>query len=326
VFRAVNAIAPSSTLPTADYTNWELYRIRADVTLMIGPNGTVPSLQAAWAYIQNATIDGGAYVHLLINDEVDTTYEETYSQPFLLNHADGEHISIGVADATTANSILFNFTDNGAGFALTGGHTFGGIYGTSDVPIQIQGTYETKKTIKPPAPPATLYGIQVIEGSCMAGMSYVEILNCREGLEAGSNATIYGDHLSFAHTLDCVEAVYGGYASLTNLTINQSSPGNGLEAIGGVITAVGATISDQLNGVYARDQGFIDVSGATITSNFVGILSSENSHVKAEGATIATSFIKDVEVYDLSVVDAIGATYTTWTVGASSTLMTADTQ
>jgi len=305
-FRALNAVSASSNLPTTDYNDWELYFVRADTTLMIGPSQTFPDIPTAWTYLLNATIADGAYVHMIVGAGGADT--ENLSGPLILNHRNGANISI----VNNFGLVELQFPTGSAGIVISNGHKFGGIFGQTG--LYILGTSGT-------------YGVQVNQNSTLSHCDELVINGFGEGMEAGSNSSIYSVNPGLEGDGDGAEALYGGYISLTSLDIGPGDlTGAGLLTIGGQIAAVNSTIEGCATGAWAKDGGFIDVSGCTMTENNIGISSQYHSHVKAENAEISVSTTDDIIANGASTVDVIGADYTTTQVYGQAMVLTETSQ
>jgi len=303
-FRALGPVSPSSNYPTKDYSDWEMIYVRANTSLIIGTANSFPTLQIAWNYIQNTKVADGAYLHLVIaapntghKEPLPVGYSESFSGGFCLNHSSGANIALV---STIAGGATLNFTGGTSGFFLSGGHTFGGIFGNAL--LTLKGVVSASPT----------YGVQVNDSSHLEALDQLTIDTFQEGVEAGPGSSINADAVTITDVVDAAEALYGGYISFTGLNLDGGTiSDNGLVAIDGEITALSATFTNVPTAVYSKDHGFIDVSSSTITGSGYGILCQFRGHAKAEDATISGSALDDVSVSGNSSVDAIDATYTT---------------
>jgi len=264
VLRATHAVAVGGF----KYDDWELWEVRANSDVIIGVGQPFTNLTTAWAYVHNARVADGAYLHLYLSS-AHGHFSETFSAPFSLDHSFGANISL-MADGLSGNTLHFN----ASGFTLDSGHAFGTMSA-----LTLTGTTGT--------------GIQAVNGASIQNIINCSLSGFPVGVDAEQNASINLD--STVHLAGFVaagaQAMGNGSIVISDgitITGNSATSINGLyEADGGYIKARYATITDCESGVRATEGGVVDVEYANIYANQFGLHTNMKAHIDCEYATFS---------------------------------------
>lgn len=272
IYRCTHAVSTPNVNPSKAYTNWELYFVRTNTTLLIGKGQTFPSLATVWSYCMNSHIAQSAYLHLSI-DTAQGDFTEAFSVPFSLDHPFGANISI-IGDHE--NNIAISFY-NSNGLTLDGGHSFGSISG-----LQLISTPDLND----------VYNGVVINGGTLSGLSSVGIqgFNVPVLAEYGARVTMSDETIP--------------------QTSPDNSPTYGVDATyGSVVNMEGCTVSGCLVGIEVRNGAILDITGGTISSNFTGIETQVNGQADASNATFTGNSTFDMSALTAGIVEVNGASY-----------------
>jgi len=293
VLRATHAVSPGGF----KYDDWELWEARANTVYVIGVGQTFATLDQAWAFVLNARIAEGAYLHLYISSAKGIYSETLPKTPFSLDHPFGASISI-IGDGVGGVSFVSSGAANPGGFTIDSGHSFGTISG-----FQVDG----------PSSNASLSAVafSLSGNASIASLSGLEIADWGQAVLADHDSTVYID--SQTTVANCqiessnnssVTLEYGWSCTRTNGNSNV------LYALrGGSIYASGCHITDGFYGAVAQYGGIIDVSGGTITGCVDGVGATERGYVNAEKTKFSESITADIVVKSGGIVSAYSAVY-----------------
>jgi hypothetical protein len=250
VYRCIKAVAFGLS-PAQDYTNWELYYVRANTTLTIGALQPFPSLKAAWTYAQNAKVADGAYLHFYMSSAHSGPYSESFAAPLLLDHSSGARIAI-LGDGAT-DTLSFGATN---GIIIDTGHSLNTI---SSLTISGAGTD----------------GVKVDFAASLSNLSACTVTGFNNGVHAlqGGSVSISGGNFSSIHDNCCWAESSGNITVASGLTIsgiNTTSEVAFSADLGGSISAEYATVGNVYAGATAENGGVIDVRNSTISSSNYG--------------------------------------------------------
>jgi hypothetical protein len=319
VYRAIRAVTAPNLDPAKYYTYWELYDVRANTTLLIGPEETFPTLVLAWNYALNGRISPAVYLHFQISTG-HGDLNETFTSGFSLDHPYGANISI-LGDS--AAKINFTFSALGSnGFVIDNGHTIAalsnmtltgnegndGLYAGNNANIglitdlQFTGGFDV-----------FLYAIQNATLVINANASYTNFTFSACTAVDGASVLFY-QGLTLNGTL---KGAGRGPLAQTNGTY-------GLQAVyGGQITASNANISNCAYGAFALEGSRMTLDRGVFQNNVAdGIHAETQSQISAESANLSGNKTDDVHVSSASTVDATDATFTTSSVGTASYIFT----
>jgi hypothetical protein len=305
VVRCISPVTPGGF----KYSQWELWQVRANTTLLVGPGQTFPILTTAWAYAQNARIAGGVYLHIYF-DSVKGNISENISAPFSLDHPSGGQISL-IGDHP--QNIVMNFTGS-SGFTLDSGHSISSIQN-----ITVSGVAGIDGNNN---------GLYVSSNATIGSVSGVTI----EGFGTGVYADT-GGYVSCAANLSCsgvgiaAHARSGGQVVFgVGWTYQGNAGGKGestycfIAEFYGQIHAIEANISENASAnveVWATHGGIVDISYSTITHT-AGIRADNDGYIDFSNGTISDSGSdKDLTVSDGGHILAAYSTYTTSSVGTA---------
>jgi len=289
VLRATHAVTPGGF----KYDEWELWEVRANSNVMIGSGQTFTTFPAAWAYVQNARIAEGAYLHLYIST-AKMAFSENFTSPVNLNHPFGANISI-IGD----NQADVNLSFSATGFTLDSGHSIALISG-----MTLTGSQ-------------TGSAIQLIGNASIKAVTNVPISLFRIGIDSQQGSSIYCDKYvtitqfgTAASAQDNASVVFEDGAIFSDGNLAGS---NGLyEAFGGYIQAKSSYLTGCVNGVQATQGGVVNIEGAKLDNNTYGILATMRAHVDCENATfprgVNQNYDYDIECVAAATVDATGTT------------------
>ena len=297
VLRATHAVVPGGF----KYDEWELWDVRSGTTVMIGPGQDFANLQAGWAYIQNAHVTDGAYLHLYINTSKGGL-NETFTSAFSLDHGSGALISI-IGD--TPGNILFTFPSS-AGFIIDNGHAFGNISGIIISSGSISWTNHAQgltllngATIEGLAT-SNIFGFEVAIYAYQCASIYVyptvQILYCNNGVTADFGASVNAGGITYVGQGPtgggtCFYADHNGTIAASGSTVGSIGSGEQGYAIGahalngGVIDANSCSFEYCGTACDAAQGGRITVTGGTFKSNTADLTAREGGTIYATGTT-----------------------------------------
>jgi hypothetical protein len=302
VYRAIKAVTIANQDPAKIFTDWELYDVRANTTLFIGPDETFTTFLAAWNYALNARISPAVYLHLYIYTGHGLA-NQSFSAPFSLDHPFGASMSI-LGD--NPSRITFTFSAQASnGVVIDTGHSFGSISN-----ITLSG------------PPAAI-GITALQNASVGmitGVQYSGFALLIEADTGGSLTFAANTNLSDFISTAC-RALDGGVVTFgSGLSINgELVAGNGLVAMyGGQINAMNCSITGCDIGAQTHDFGRLVLDGSTIESKGTyGILGDTGGQVSIENGTV-TGNGTDILAASGAVVDAFQSDVGSTSVGGSS--------
>jgi hypothetical protein len=292
IYRAIKAVTASGG-PTVDYTDWELYFVRSNTTLMIGAGESFPTLAAAWTYIVNARVADGAYVHLYIST-ANGNFSETFTAPFLLDHSSGARIAL-IGEAVGSVSLNFSNTN---GFIVDTGHSFNTISG-----VTLTNSTENNGND----------GLKADLQASVSAVSNVAFSGFNADVHATQNATVsVGADSTFAQYNTALWAETGG-SIVTTGPLSIDSPlldnsGYAVEADnGGEINAEQSlSVSHSAYGVLALDGGIVILNSLLATGNSFACVASQRGDIFiSSGFFSANSFDLDVTLGGLIVASGI---------------------
>jgi hypothetical protein len=269
IYRAVHASTTSNHPdPTKDIGSyWELFSAMVPTALKLGVGQRFSTtLEAAWRFIQHATISYSSPVTINIITTLGPFAESNIASTLSLNHAFGSHIKI-VGD-NKAN-IHFSFAANVNGFSLDQGHSFGSLSG-----ISVQGTGTQDSGL----------GLHVLGGSTLNASNldvhgfHIDLL-----VEGSSKAWLSGLVLG-AFNAAAAQASTHSFLSCGGASINGTSSGKlGLLAdSGSTILAPSCSISNvTLIGFQVLDGSVMEVQGAHATNCGTGFEADAHSTLNA---------------------------------------------
>lgn len=277
--------------PATAYASWELHEVRANTTLMIGIGQTFPSTVVAWKYIQNAAIDQGAYVHLVIST-ANGLYRETWANTFNLDHPFGASISL-LGDNNSRIDITSQVQTT-ACVLIDTGHSFG----------TLANFYLIGNTIGIHA--ATNASINNLAGVTIQGCNNDSVLadlgaviNC-----ATSMRFVNPQHMFHASTNGVIN-IQTGFTTSTPTTIVFYAD------YGGVISAQGANLNGTDNAgtaAYAECGGTVSVLGSQITGYNTGLGAYHNGRIIADTCTVTGDGFEDADAANDSFIEDISGT------------------
>ena len=286
----VRAVKPVTAAGKYVYSSWELWEVRANTNLLIGVGQTFANLPAAWAYMANARVADGAYLHLYIAT-TKQVFNETFTAPFSLDHAFGARISL-IGDVQNNISLTFP----GDGFSLDSGHSFALISGLNVVGV----------------PTDTGTGLPVKGNSTVGNISHTYFNGFPVGI-----ASVQGSSVTLDNTAGVSNCSNTMIFADTNGTVvcgaGSTFSGNGTTTIalqaafGGVIIAHGADFSFNDIAAEALEGGIIDIEASQCeTTNQVAISATMHSHVDAAGVDFKTGSPTDIDCETGSTVEVTG--------------------
>ncbi len=301
VYRCIKSVTTHYLDPSKTYSNWELYYVRNNTTLVIGVGQTFPTLVTAWTYAQNCHVAQGVYLHLSISTAT-ANLSENLGNGINLDHPCGASISI-IGD----NENNINFTSL-TGIDLDNGHTIGLISG-----ITLSGTNFGLGS-----------GIDLSYNATIGTLTETTIQNSHTPIFVDSGAKLHCTNS--VHIAGFIYAVYaleqGGVVFDSGATINGGSTGIALYAmLGGYIAAPAMTIESCLIGAVVNENAIVNLQAASFEKNTYGMDVNTKGHADAEFATFGTGGEADKST-DISVssggsVDASNASTFTSAVGSS---------
>jgi hypothetical protein len=303
-YRCLRPITTHNVYPTQYYTWWEPYYVRTALTIYIGTRMPLPTLAAAWTYIQNARIANAGSIKLYIYTEYGD-FNETFTAPFSLDHPFGNKITI--AGDKLAN-VNLSFTAS-LGLTIDTGHTFGEIENvqvTSAASGASDGVYATTNASLPSLVNVIVngfaYDIYADRGATVACDSNSVIENyTTAGAYAAHGASInLGSGLTFAGPGVSSIGSYGLYA-----------------AFGGQITAPSCTVKTNSVGILAFEGGIVEAPGATIFTNGYGAAATMKGHVDVQGVNASGDTTDDLLAKTGGTIDASPNGSTLSTFGSS---------
>jgi hypothetical protein len=270
VYRAIKAITSGGLNPSTSYPNWELNYVRSNTTLMIGTGQVFPTLVSAWSYLQNAKIADGAYAHLYFSS-AHGNFNESFTSPFLLDHASGARIAI-LGDSNSNDTLTFASN----GFVLDTDHTINTIAG-----LTIQATTTSGTGIKADTGAVVLLsGVLISQFSTSVQSSngaYVTV-------DPSSEMSNFSGAAFLALDSGVIVCNDRGNGSAPDVDIG---PGNELQAEwNGVIISEGSFITNVDVGALAEYGGVIDLTGANLENDDVAVLATSRGFVRCQGATL----------------------------------------
>src|ERR1700722_15542065 len=119
IYRCEAAVTKPYLDPSKTYKNWEMFYVRNNTTIPIGPGQTFPDLLTAWTYVKNARVATSAYLHLSIVT-TNGLLIESFSAPLNLDMVNGSQVSI-IGDTITNVQLSFQNSD---GLTIDSNHSF----------------------------------------------------------------------------------------------------------------------------------------------------------------------------------------------------------
>lgn len=296
VYRCIKPVTTHYLDPSKTYQNWELSYVRSGTTIVIGTGQPFPDLKTAWAYILNATIAQGAYLHLNIST-ANGSHSENLGNGFSVDHPFGAKISI---TGDNGNEIVFSTMTGGNGFTIDGGYSLGSLSNVSlESPVLPEGS--------------GLYA----EGGTFLSVSNLSVSNFYIGLYAQNQGQIFcANPVTFGSgETTYVQADTNGRVTLaydqhiTGSGVNLSATGF-FASSGGQIFAPNCVLSHLYAGAYATGEGSVFINGGQITGSTFGAKATTRGLVAIETGS-ASSNGNDLTVLTGGTIDALGATYGT---------------
>lgn len=293
-YRAIKALSAHGPYPSNGYGDWEMNYIRSNTTIMIGVGQQFSSLQDAWAFILEARVADGAYLHLAIS----TAHGElldTFTGQFSLDHQSGSKISI-IGDNNSKIFLGGSAGFPGNGFTLDTGHDLALLSG---VTVLGQGLN------------AGGTGINVTGGASISCVG-VQVTLFDIGVAASQNANVEMDGTSGTP----LSAGYGIYA-ITNASVTligfscMDVPTGAIlfASSGGTISAEDCTLNGESSantvGVNAVAGGSIDVSSSSIKDFAIAMKAFDHSFINAEDVVIGGNQT-DMSAIQNAVINASG--------------------
>jgi len=281
----IRAVKPSTVPGKFVYTNWELWEVRANTTVMVGTGQTFPTLEAAWTYAQNARVAEGAYLHLYIST-AHGDYNGENVNGFVLDHESGARVSI-IGD--NRNNIRLGapagFSSNA--FIIDSGHSFGTI---SNVSIGGKGVTNAGS------------GIFATGNASIADVSGIVVSGFGNGVFADQGASIT---LENTVALNSANNFSVRASRNANILIKNGWTGSAtgaallLATFGGDITAESCTLSAANgSGALAEEGGIIDVAGSSINHCIVGAYAFDHGWIYALNCALGSNSAWDFQAQD----------------------------
>jgi len=292
VLRATHAVTPGGF----KYDDWELWEVRANTVLVVGVSQTFTTLPLAWAYVKNARIADGAYLHVYIST-AHGIFNESFNAPFSLDQGSGADITL---TGDTKANINLTFT-NSNGLVVDSGHSFGTI---SNITITGENSYT---------------GITATTGGAIADISNVESSQFGVSVYAFQSGNVHVENTFSATTSGTVFAagMDGSIVVANGLTINGTGAGtcfyanhNGSIIAESCTVGTGTGTAGFAQGVWAENGGFIDVNSGSINDCTLGCEADFGGRITIRSGSLGRTVHsngEDMKVFDGGTIDATSA-------------------
>ncbi len=298
IYRCISAVTKPYQDPTIYYSEWELFHVRSNTSIMVGVDQTFPTLQAAWTYAQNCTIAQGAYLHF---DIITTKGDYTMALPtqFSLDQPCGANISI-IGD--NAFNIQIGGTSGATtnAFALDSNHTFGSLTN-----LGINGSGTTVDA-------TSGYAVYTSTGASISNVSGLIITNFNYGVYADSNST--QNIAANVLMTGCQYAIGSAHGALVNVATGWTNKSGGQACLvayfGGTIIAQGCVIANWSQGLQLDSDAKIFAYECNISKCQVGVTALVKSFAEVGSGKFSDNTL-DLNVTASSIIDAGFASFKT---------------
>lgn len=299
-YRCIAPVTKPFQDPSKFYSEWELYYVRNNTTVVIGPGQPFPNLQTAWKYILNCSIGHGVYLHLSISTQ-NGSMSESFPSSFSLDHPFGADISI-IGDQPDAIVLGGASGFSGNGLTIDSGHGFGVI---ANVTIFGQGNAN---------------GISLTNNANIGNITGVVVDKFVNGVNAAFGASV---NMATNNTFEQMGNANAQATNNANIciasgwTCTASTGACGVSATdGGQIAAEGTTFTGGNSAIYASNGGNVDAGLSTFTSCGIAVFVVQHGYADVHSSTFSGN------TYDLYV-ELNGVIYANST-GMTTTLNNGD--